>query len=89
MPSLIVDNIPLELYQQLQRRASARRRTVEDETVELLQEALGRQDGSPSPRLPDLVPAAEIDAPCDLPRPAVATQVPTCAGKSSLPDPLL
>jgi plasmid stability protein len=87
MPTLIVDNLPLDIYQQLERRASARQRSVEDETVELLQQALRTQETDVGHRLPDLVPQDEGTAPCDLPRPAPATRVGFCTGSPRLPDP--
>ena len=46
MPALVVDNVPAEIYEQLQRRADARRRSVQDEAIDLLLRGL-RQENSP------------------------------------------
>ena len=40
MATLILENVPKTLYESLERRAVAGHRTVPDETVQLLQEAL-------------------------------------------------
>ena len=43
MPALLMDNVPPEIYELLQRRADARRRSVQDEAVDLLQRSLRRE----------------------------------------------
>jgi plasmid stability protein len=75
MPTLIVDNVPPEIYEHLRRRAAAGRRSVLEETLHLLAQAL-REDKTPSPRLPDLIAGEEISAPCDLPRSSRPVAVP-------------
>ena len=87
MPALTVDNVPPEVYEQLRRRASARRRSVEDEALDLLRRGL-RLDESGVPRLPDLIFGEEISPPCDLPRPGPAATVSARPGGLRLPDPL-
>lgn len=67
MPTLIVDNVPPDIYEHLRRRAAAGWRSVPEETLHLLEQVL-REDRVPSPRLPDLVAGDEIPAPYDLPR---------------------
>ena len=52
MPTLILKDLPKPLYESLQRRAMARHRSVPDETVYLLQQALGNLEAS----------APEVDA---------------------------
>ncbi len=88
MPALVVDNVPPEIYEQLQRRAEVRRRSVQDEAIDLLQRGL-RHDGlGAAPRLPDLIFGEEISPPCDLPRPGPTATVPAHPGGPRLPDPL-
>ena len=88
MPALVVDNVPPEIYEQLRRRAEARRRSVQDEAIDLLQRGL-RQDGlATAPRLPDLIFGEEISPPGDLPRLGPAATVPAHPGGPRLPDPL-
>ena len=67
MPTLVVENVPPEVYERIQQRAAARQRTLPEETLQLLQQAL-REDASRTPRLPDFLPGEELAAPCDLPR---------------------
>ena len=67
MPTLIVENVPPVLYEQLCQRAEEDRRTIPEETLHLLTKVL-RENKSPSPRLPDLIPNEEVPAPIDLPR---------------------
>lgn len=85
MPTLIVDDLPAEVYDRLQRRATARRRSVGEEASALLEQALAREA---PPRLPDLVPTEEVSAPCDLPRPVTAVAVPYVDAPARLPDPM-
>ncbi len=87
MPALVVDNVPAEIYEQLPRRADARRRSVQDEAIDLLQRGL-RQEKLAAPRLPDLIFGEEITPPCDLPRPGPAAPAPAHPGGPRLPDPL-
>jgi plasmid stability protein len=85
MPTLIVDDMPTEVYEHLRRRADAQRRSIGEEAIALLEQALAQEA---SPRLPDFVPAAEVMPPCELPRPAAAV-VPYVEGLPRLPDPLV
>jgi plasmid stability protein len=86
MPALVMDNVPLDIYEQLQRRADARRRSLQDEAIDLLQQSL-RQEAA-APRLPDLIICEEITPPYDLPRPEPSTPTRTHPGGPRLPDPL-
>jgi plasmid stability protein len=86
MPAIVMDNVPPEIYDQLQRRASARRRSVQDEAIDLLLRGL-RQEAVGA-RLPDLIFSEEISPPCDLPRPGAAAPAPAHPGRPRLPDPL-
>ncbi len=88
MPTLVVDNLPPAVFERLQRRAEAGRRSVRDEAVALLEQALGEENEVGRPRLPDLVLTEEIAAPCDLPRPGPAVRVQAHPGGPRLPDPL-
>lgn len=93
MPRLIVENLPGEIYERLQRRAKAENRTLAEEVIRLLQEGLNGTElkaGVPaappkiaqSPRLPDppILDTGEISPPCTLPRPGVGVQVATLPG---------
>jgi plasmid stability protein len=88
MPALVMDNVPLEIYELLQRRADARRRSVQDEAIELLQRSLRREGFPAAPRLPDLIFEEEISPPCDLPCPEPSRPARTYPGEPRLPDPL-
>ncbi len=88
LPTLIVDNIPLEIYQR-SGRANASKRSVGDKAINLLQVILRQEEAFPTPRLPDLVPTEEIHPPCDLPRPGPTTRVSKYPGRPRLPDPPL
>lgn len=87
MPTLIVENVPVEVYERLRQRAEAEQRSVPEETLHLLAQFL-REDLKPSPRLPDLIPSEEISAPCDLPRTSQPVPVATYNGQPRWPDPL-
>ena len=89
MPTLTMDNIPLEIYERLERRATARQRSVQDEAIDLLDRVLKQEEVQPVPRLPDLIPGDEVAAPCDLSRPVPSARVPAHPGKPRLPDPLI
>lgn len=84
MKTLIVENIPADVYERLERRAAAERRSLPEEMLHLLK-ALLRED-SPSPRLPDFIPSEEVPAPCDLPRSSQPVLVAAYNGQARLPD---
>ncbi len=42
MPTLIIENFPAPLYQKLQERAERGRRSVEEEVIHILDQALGQ-----------------------------------------------
>jgi hypothetical protein len=86
MPTVIVENVPADIYERLQKRAEAERRSLPEETLHLLKEAL-RLHSNPTPRLPDFVPGEEVSAPCDLPRSSSPVAVTTYPGQPRLPDP--
>jgi plasmid stability protein len=86
MPTVIVENMPPEVYERLQQRAAADRRSLPEEMLHLVREAL--REAVPAPRLPDFIPGEEISAPCDLPRSSQPVPVTTCHGQPRLPDPL-
>lgn len=86
MPTLVLDDIPSDIYDLLQRRAAAGHRPISEEAVLLLDKAL--QATKPAPRLPDYVPGEEIPAPCDLPRSSQPEPVAFYVGQPRLPDPL-
>ena len=43
MPTLVVENVPPEVYERLRKRAAARQRTLPEETLYLLQQILGQE----------------------------------------------
>lgn len=101
MATRIVENVPGEVYERLQKQAEEKNRTLSEEVVQLLLQELGdraRADGvrvpfkiADSPRLPDppILDTGEISAPFDLPRPGIGVRVPTRPGGRRLPDPLV
>ena len=88
MPTLIMKNVPPELYERLQQRATAHRRPLPEETLYLLQQVL-RAEIRPISRLPDFIPSEEVSAPYDLPRSSQPVLIVACSGQPRLPDPLL
>jgi len=87
MPTVVVENVPPEVYQRLQQRAAADRRSLPEEILHLVREALC-VEAAPSPRVPDFVPGEEVSAPCDLPRSSQPVTVTSYRGQPRLPDPL-
>jgi hypothetical protein len=85
MPTLIVENVPAEIYERLQKRAAGRQRSLPEEMLQLLQQALWEDDG-PTPRRPDFIDSEEVPAPCDLPRSSSPVPVVATAGQPRLPD---
>jgi len=85
MPTLVVENVPPDVYDRLRQRAAARQRSAPEEALQLLQQALG-DDAGRAPRLPDFLPGEEISAPCDLPRSSPPVPVSACSGGPRLPD---
>lgn len=71
MPTLVIDNVPISLYDQIQHLAKARHRTPADTVLEVLEIALCSTTSvasePPLPQEPFLT--EEISAPCDVPRP--------------------
>lgn len=87
MPTLIVENVPMEIYERLQERAAGRHRSLPEEALHLLQQAL-REPDSISPRSPDFLDREEISAPCDLPRSSSPVPMTAPNGQPRLPDDL-
>ncbi len=71
MPSLVIENVPLPLFDQIQRLAAARQRTPADPALELLETAFRTvtptRTEAPLPQEPFLT--EEVCAPFTLPRP--------------------
>jgi len=84
MPTLIVENVPADVYERLEKRAAAERRSLAEETLHLRTQLL-REDIHPAPRLPDLIPAEEVSAPCDLPRSSQPVATTPYPGQPRLP----
>ena len=85
MPTLVVENVPAEVYERLQKRAACSQRSLPEEALHVLEEALRREEG-PNPRLPDFLVSEEISAPCDLPRSSSPEPVVARVGQPRLPD---
>jgi hypothetical protein len=86
MPTVIVENVPAEVYERLQQRATAAQRSLPEEMLHLVSEAL--RENAPAPRVPDLIPVEEIAAPFDLPRSSQPVAVTIHYGRPRLPDPI-
>jgi plasmid stability protein len=87
MPTLIVDNVPVDVYDRLKKRAAAESRSLPEETLHLLTQLL-REEIYPAPRLPNLIPVEEVSAPCDLPRSSQPVATMPYPGQPRLPDPV-
>jgi hypothetical protein len=78
MPTLVIDNVPLALYQRLQHLAEARKQTPADTVLEVLESALRTPTATlaeaPVPHEPFLT--EEICAPCTIPWPKGELVVP-------------
>lgn len=85
MPTLIVENVPREIYERLQERAAGQQRSLPEEALHLLQQAL-RQHDHIAPRSPDFLDDEEISAPCDLPRSSSPVPMTAQNGQPRLPD---
>jgi hypothetical protein len=71
MPTLVIDNVPAPLYDQIQRLALARKRTPADTVLDVLETAFRtatpEASAAPLPHEPFI--SEEIPAPFDIPRP--------------------
>lgn len=85
MPSIVVDNIPVDVYERLRVRAEAEQRTVPEEAVHLLDQAL-RPAAQPPLRLPDLIPSDTTSPAFDLPRSSSPVTVSGVSRPPRLPD---
>ena len=78
MPSLIIENVPLPLFNQIQHLAAARKRTPADTALEVLEKAFRAtasiRTEAPLPQEPFLT--EEICAPFTIPRPKGERVVP-------------
>lgn len=87
MPTLIVENVPADVYEQLLQQAAAERRSLPEHTLRILEQCL-RDDRRPAPRVPEFTPAEETSAPYDLPRSSRPVTVRAHVGHPRRPDPL-
>lgn len=74
MPLLIVEDVPGEIYEQIQQRAKAENRTLSEEVIHLLEQGLAIE-GLIYP----------YPAPFDLPRPSEGIPVQAIPGGERLP----
>jgi hypothetical protein len=79
MPTLLIDNVPMSLYQRLRHLAEARKQTPEDTVLEVLESELRAPTATPAeaplPQEPFLT--EEICAPCSIPCPVGERGIPT------------
>ena len=61
MPTLVVENVPADVYERLTKLAAAGQRSVPEEMLHLLRQLL--EDMKAPARLPDFVLTEEISAP--------------------------
>ena len=82
MPNLVLENVPQELYDDLQKAAETNHRSVAEE-------ALSRLDWLQRRRLPDepFLTDAMIPAPCTIPLPGPGKPIRTKIVPPRLPDP--
>jgi hypothetical protein len=78
MPTLVIENVPSPLYDQIQRLALARKRTPADTVLEVLETAFRAPEpppySAPLPTEPFLT--ADVPAPFDIPWPRGEPVVP-------------
>jgi hypothetical protein len=101
MPTLIVEDVPGEVYERLQRQAQAENRSLAEEVLQLLRQGLNaraKAEGkiveykiADSPRLPDppMLDTGEMLAPFDLPPPEPGIPVPARFAGDLLPEPFI
>jgi len=88
MPTLVIKNVPLSLFDRIQRLAEAQQRTPADTALEMLQSAFGTTTPTfTEPPLPDEpFLTEEICAPFDIPWPKGELVVPVEVAEY-LPEP--
>ena len=78
MPTLVIDNVPVSLFDRIQRLAKAQQQTPADTALEMLEQGFGARTSlhvePPLPQAPFLT--EEICAPFDIPWPKGETVVP-------------
>ena len=85
MATLVLENVPADVYESLRHLAAVRHRSVADETIGLIQQALGNDVVQSFP-LSEWIASEEISAPCDLPLPGPGISTLACEGDAPLPD---
>jgi len=102
MPTLILEDLPGEIYERIERQAKARNQTISEEVIRLLHQSLSspapeaivpvappRIADSPRLPFPPILDTGEISPPCTLPRPGVGVQVPTVPGGARRPTSII
>ncbi len=84
MPTVVVENVPPEVYERLEQRAATDRRTLPEEMLHLVREALREA----APRLPDFIAGEDVPAPFDLPRSSQPDVVTAYPAQPRWPDPV-
>lgn len=89
MPTLLLEDVPQDLYEHLQHRAMTKQRTLSEETVDILREAVDPRRAK-QPRQSDYIPGEEVFPPCDLPRSSTPVPIEVVPAMTPrLPDPPL
>jgi hypothetical protein len=93
MPTLLLNDLPEDLYNRLQQQAEADECTMADEVIRTLKKGLQFSEtkaiNATQHRLPDPpFLSEEISAPFDLPRPEPSFRVKVRPGGTRLPEPL-
>jgi hypothetical protein len=92
MPTLIVENMPSEIYGRIEQLARARREPLAAEAVRLIEKGLRQEESErteSAPRLPDSpLMSQEISAPLTLPRPGDGMICDFGHGSVRLPEPI-
>lgn len=88
MPTVIVPDIPDDVYERLRQSADDERRSMGAELLALAAQALRHNEDFPTRRRPEYVPGEEMPAPYDLPRSSRPIRVAARAGQPRFPDPV-
>jgi hypothetical protein len=104
MPTLILENVPPDLYEQLKMRAESKNQPLPKEALDLLTIGLKYESANDEkqppaagalrtaaaqPRLPEYIPLEEGPPPYDIPRPPSRRHVNARRGNRHLPNPLI
>ncbi len=86
MATLILENVPRDLYELLEKRAASEHRPPSEEAIRLLDAALRVREMKPP--VPEFIPCDEFSAPFDLPLPKNVVRAKGRPIPPPLPDPI-